>query len=416
MNTNCLTKRAGVVLSGLVFLGLAVPSANASPSRDYYKVGVVTSLSGQMVRGGNVTRRGYDLWAETVNKQGGIEVAGHKYKVRLIYADGQSNPQSTADAAQRMITRDHVDFILGPYASGTTLGAAPITERYKVPMITGSAESPTIWTHHFKYTFGTIPSVDHTAGKIVETVVNQNPSAKTIAIFGINDPFSKSTAEAYRTEAKKLGLKILSYDVVPTDADPQPLVIKARSEKPDILAISGEISNNINAINSMKSINYSPNALLMHYGVNTNSFLKATGKWSNYVIGATLWSPKTPYKGQLFGTAQDYYKTAQIRYGSAPDYTEAASSAAGEAFAAALKEAKLTPPLTTAKREKLMKALEKINIMTFYGPIAFDTSGKWYHDNTKLNPLVIQMINGKAVIVGPGKLGNQKVVYPRPKP
>lgn len=416
MDTNQLIKRAGVTLSSLVLLGLATQGANAAQGRNYYKVGVVTSLSGQMVRGGNVTRRGYDLWAEEVNKKGGIEVAGHKYKVKLVYADGQSNPQSTADAAQRMITRDHVDFILGPYASGTTLGAAPITERYKVPMITGSAESPTIWTHHFKYTFGTIPSVDHTAGKIVQTIVNQNPSAKSIAIFGVNDPFSKSAAEAYRTEAKKLGLKILSYDVVPTDADPQPLVIKARSEDPDILAVSGEINNNINVINAMKSINYSPKALAMHYGVNTSSFIKATGKWSNYVIGATLWSPKTPYKGPLFGTAQDYYKTANIRYGSAPDYTEAASSAAGEAFAAALKEAKLTPPLNRAKREKLMKALEKINIMTFYGPIKFDTSGKWYHDNTKLKPLVIQMVNGKPVIVGPGKLGNKKLVYPRPKP
>ena len=41
-------------------------------ARDYYKVGVITSLSGAEVLGGNLTKRGYSLWEETVNAKGGI--------------------------------------------------------------------------------------------------------------------------------------------------------------------------------------------------------------------------------------------------------------------------------------------------------------------------------------------------------
>ena len=48
--------------------------------RDYFKLGAVTSLSGDLRFGGEVTQRGYDLWADTINEeQGGIEVGGETY-------------------------------------------------------------------------------------------------------------------------------------------------------------------------------------------------------------------------------------------------------------------------------------------------------------------------------------------------
>ena len=57
--------------------------ALAEEGRDFFKVGVITSLSGDLATGGNVTKRGYDLWANAVNEQGGIEIDGKKYPVKL---------------------------------------------------------------------------------------------------------------------------------------------------------------------------------------------------------------------------------------------------------------------------------------------------------------------------------------------
>ena len=90
------------------------PSARAQGQRDFFKVGVVTSLSGELVFGGTVTKRGYDLWADAANNSGGIEIGGKKYKVTLVYADDQSNPATAAVAGERLITQEKVDFILGP--------------------------------------------------------------------------------------------------------------------------------------------------------------------------------------------------------------------------------------------------------------------------------------------------------------
>lgn len=393
---------------------LLATSAQAQGERDFYKVGVITSLSGSMVFGGQITRRGYDLWEQQVNKHGGIEVGGKRYKVKLVYADAQSNPQSAADAVQRMISQDNVDFILGPYASSSTLGAAPITEREKVPMITGSAESPSIWKHHYKYTFGAVPAVDRTAGEIMTVLAEQHPDIKTVSIIGMNDPFSESTAESLRDGAKKAGFKVLSYDITPPDADMTPLISKVHSLKPDVLAVGGEPNNDIAVVKAMESLSYMPKGLVMHYGVNTPDFQKAVGKAANYVIGATVWDPSLPYEDAVFGSSEDYVKLSLERYKVRPDYTQAASSATGEAFAAALQEAKLTPPLSAADKVKLADALEKVRVKTFYGTIGFETEGRWYHDNAELKPIVTQMIDGKQVLVGPGELGTQKIVYPRP--
>lgn len=402
------------VAATLVAMLMWVGGAQAKSERDYYKVGVVTALSGAYLYGGNVTKRGYELWEQQVNKQGGIEVNGKKYKVKLIYADTQSSPQSAAAAAQRMITHQGVDFVLGPYSSAATLGAAPITERYKIPMITGSAESPSIWKRHFAYTFGAVPAADRLAGGIMGELVKQHPDVKTVVVIGMNDPFSKSTAEALRDSAEKVGLKILSYDIAPQSADMTPLVSKAQSLNPDVLAFGGEPNNDIDLVKAMQSLGYQPKALVIHYGVNTPDFQKAVGKVANYVIGATVWDPSLPFKDDLFGTGEDYVKLSQERYKVVPDYTQAASSATGEVFAAALRKTGLTPPLSEADKTKLRDALETVRVDTFYGPIGFDREGNWYHDNTALHPVVTQMIDGKQVLVGPGDLGTQKIVYPRP--
>lgn len=61
-----------VILFLILALFILIPDLGLSQEkRDFFKVGVVTSLSGELAFGGTVTKRGYDLWAETVNSKGG---------------------------------------------------------------------------------------------------------------------------------------------------------------------------------------------------------------------------------------------------------------------------------------------------------------------------------------------------------
>lgn len=413
------TRRLFVALFIIISMAVSLTGCgggNSAEKRDFYKVGVITSLSGPEAYGGNVTKRGYELWAETVNKKGGIKVGDKSYQVKLVYADDQSDPAAAADAAQRMITSEKVDFILGPYTSGVTMAVAPILEKYKIPMITGSAESPLIWKQKFKYTFGTIPAVDLTGSTPITTLVKDTQTPpKTIVILGVNDPFSKATAEAFKAASEKEGLQVLKFDIVPAGTDFTPLISAIKGLNPDILAVGGHEKEHMEIIKASKSLGFMPKAFVMHYGITTPDFIKNLGKDSDYVLGATVWTPDLNYKDPLFGSTKEYVEQAKARYNTVPDYTEAGCAVTGEIFAAALAKVGAAPALSEADREKLVQALEGIQITdSLYGPIKFATDGNWYHNNTGLKPLTIQIVNGDQVIVGPKDANPKALVYPVP--
>ncbi|AET68532.1 ABC-type branched-chain amino acid transport system, periplasmic component [Desulfosporosinus orientis DSM 765] len=386
----------------------------SSDARDYFKVGVITSLSGAEVEGGNLTKYGYDLWADTVNQKGGIKVGDKSYQVKLVYADDQSDPSAGANAAERMITSEKVDFILGPYTSGVTKAVAPILDKYKVPMITGSAESPSIWTQKFAYTFGTIPAADLTAISPLETLSKVPNPPKTIAILGVNDAFSKAVAEAFKASAEKNGMTVVKYDIVPAGTDFTPLISAWKQLNPDVVAVGGHETEHMQIIKGAKSLGLMPKAFVMHYGITNPDFTKNLGKDADYVFGAAPWTPSLQLQDNLFGTVQDYVKAYQAKYNAVPDYTAAGCSTTGESFMAALAEIGAKPPLSDQQREQLAKALEKTEVNTVFGTIKFATEGNWYHDNVGQKAMVVQMVNGEQVVVGPENMKVKDPIYPVP--
>ena len=401
------------VIFGLLAVLTSIPSlGQAQEKRDFFKVGVVTSLSGELAFGGSVTKRGYDLWADTVSAQGGIDIGGKKYKVTLVYADDQSTPATAAVGAERLITQEKVDFILGPYASGATLAVAPITEKYKMPHITGSAESPLIWLKKFKYTFGTIPPVSINARSAIKTLAEDvSPKPKTIAILGIDDAFSKFAAEAQKLEAEKQGLKVLKYEIVPEGSDYTPSISAIKPLNPDIFAMGNHEKAAIEMIKIAKELRFNPRAYTQHYGMTTPDFRKGLGKDDEYVFGNSVWTPSMKYQATvLFKTPKEYFDAFKAKFGSEPDYTEAGCTAAWIAFQEALRSIKAAPPLTEAQKDALVGALEKLNLMTFYGQVKFALEGDYYHSNAGLQPITLQYQDGKLVEVGPGK---SKVVAPK---
>jgi branched-chain amino acid transport system substrate-binding protein len=70
------------------------------------------------------------------------------------------------------------------------------------------------------------------------------------------------------------------------------------------------------------------------------------------------------------------------------------------------------PPLTDGKRTELVKALEALEVETFFGRLKFATEGDFYHSNVGLAPLTIQIQDGKVAVVGPMKDPDSKPQYP----
>lgn len=380
-----------------------------------FKAGVITSLSGENILGGNLTKQGYDLWAEAINAKGGVEVGGDRFKVDMFYGDDQSNPATGADAAERLIVQNEVDVLFGPYTSGSTIAVQPICQKYQVPMISGSAESPNVWKAKPEFNFGIIPSVDTTSGLSLGVLAKtSNPAAKTVAVIGVNEPFSKETGEGFRDGVKAAGLELVAYELVPPEGDLTPVISKIAALKPDVVAVGGHEEILINVVKTSKSLNYRPKALIMHYGITNPAFAQALGADADGVTGVVVWLPTVAYKDDVFGTAKEFSDMATKKLGGEPDYTAAGCAASGLVLGDALKRLGKKPALTPEDRVALKDAIAETDIQTFYGPIKFEKDGPHYHDNTQPVPVLVQIQGGKVVAVGPKEAAAADYIYPLP--
>ena len=59
------------------------------------RIGAPLPITGPLAPEAVKQQRGYDLWAEQVNKAGGINVGGKRMKVEIVYQDYQSNTPAT---------------------------------------------------------------------------------------------------------------------------------------------------------------------------------------------------------------------------------------------------------------------------------------------------------------------------------
>ncbi len=379
-----------------------------------YKVGAVLELSGPDSAGGQLAKRGYQFWVDTVNKKGGIVVGGTKHKVQMIAQDCQSDPATAADVTSRLVTEQSVDALFGSYTSGVQLAMNPIATKYQVPCIAGSAESPENWSPHPQYTYGVIPSVDLTSGEAIKLIVDSaTPTPTSAAVVGANEPFSKDAAAGFAKGAKDAGLKVTENSLFPPTADLGPIVSAIASQNPDIVAVGGHDTILINFAKACKAINFQPKALIMHYGVTEPSFIKALGPTAEGVLGLVDWTPDFPYKDNVFGTAQQFAKNYQAKYGTAVDYTGAGCAVSGEVLQLALQKLGKGPGLSQQDRVKLNQLIAKTDANTFYGHIKFDSSGPHFHDNTVPKPLLVQIQHSTVVPVAPASVKKANLIYPR---
>jgi len=105
------------------------------------RVGVIGPMQFQM---GEHHWMGAELAADEINAAGGIEVGEETYQIKLVKVDSNelASPADAATAAERAITVDKVDFLMGTIRSEAALEVQEVAMDYqKIFMVCGSSET-----------------------------------------------------------------------------------------------------------------------------------------------------------------------------------------------------------------------------------------------------------------------------------
>jgi branched-chain amino acid transport system substrate-binding protein len=397
-------------------LQLAVAAAALSLSasalaEDTIVLGSAISITGKYSQEGKNAKDGYDFAVKAINDKGGVKVKGKTYKLEVKYYDDESTPARTAQLLERIINQDTIKFILGPYASGPTKAAAPVVEKYKVPMVEAEGASRSLFTQGYKYTFAALSTSEQYLSPAIDLAaefakkIDKKPSQLKIGMAFENDPFSLDVRQGVMDAAKKYGMKVVIDDKMPRDlSDISATLTKVKALKPDVLVFSGHTKGAITATRQMKEMGV--NAPMI--GITHCESADITGKFADAAEGIlcpTQWAETLKYKDPLFGTAMDYnnaFLKAHPEYKEVP-YQTAQASAAIEIWADAFKRAQ------SFDTEKLRDTLAKTDMETFYGKIKFDKSGKNIG-----KPMVLRQVqDGKYVVVAPTKYAAEPLDFPR---
>jgi branched-chain amino acid transport system substrate-binding protein len=115
-----LIAATALALSGCAPSGdLAADGSNGSASaKDTFTVGLLTPMTGFVAAVGTEMQQGWDLYWEQHGTKAG------KFKVKTVMEDTASSADTGLSKAQRLVTEEHVDAVVGPVLANVSLAVA----------------------------------------------------------------------------------------------------------------------------------------------------------------------------------------------------------------------------------------------------------------------------------------------------
>ncbi len=402
------------LLTGLIAgVAMLFSQAGIAASCGEIILGSAISLTGKYASNGVHAKNGYEYAISKIKEKGGIAVGGKCYNFKVIYYDDESKGDRGATLAERLISQDKVQYMLGPYSSGMTKAIAPVTEKYKIPMVEAEGASRSLFNKGYKYIFAVLSTSEQylasavalAAEKAVES--GRMASSVTVAIAVENDPFSLDIRAGVSDDAARYGMKVIIDEKLPRDlSDMSAILTKVKLLKPDLLIISGHTKGASTAVRQIGEKNIKvPMIAITHCEAAdvTGNF----GDTANDILCATQWSETLAYEDPMFGTASEYemgFKSAYPEYKSKKvPYQTAQATAAVYVFKDAFERA------NSLDKEKIRNALSATDMKTFYGDIRFSAAG-----NNVAKPMVLRQIqNGEYNVVAPSAFASHKLNWPR---
>lgn len=218
-------------------LGLAVIPAAAAD--EVLKVGVFAPLSGAAAGWGLGAKWVGEQAAKEINDHGGIKAGGKTYMVESIAYENGYNSAEGGKAAQAMLNRDGIRFII------QGIGTAPVKALQSLSERQGALLMQIAWGKSVKgpqapLTFTNSNTPFELFGPLFDLIKKQHPEAKTVALLNPNDATGQEVEAEAVKQYKARGYTILAstwYERGTTEF--QPIATKLAQTHADILDLSG---------------------------------------------------------------------------------------------------------------------------------------------------------------------------------
>ena len=395
---------------GLVTLAaaLALPGGAAqAQSGDTIKIGMAVSSTGTFALPAQSGARGAEIWVDDVNRRGGIELNGKKYKVELIKRDDRSDKTMESRVYEGLIDDDKVDIAFAPFGSTLTETAITTTEKNKKLLVIWSASADGLYQQGYKYIVSATQQASSLLGlpgiKALHAL-----DVKKLAVVYDDEPFPAGIAKGATDWAKANGMEVTLYEKYAKGTkDFSILIQKAKASGADAFFPAGYEDDEMAFARQLHELNVDFDAVFMVYA-SQPQFL-AIGKDADYLYSQTLLHDKINWKvtdGLDRAQMVERYKALFPNAQYPADFQTALAYGAGVILEKAIKQAKSLDP------DKLKATFLALNGNTtvMCGEYHIEPTGR----QTGMEFSVMQKQPDGLEVTFPAAVQTAKAIYPVP--
>jgi branched-chain amino acid transport system substrate-binding protein len=402
--TLAVTSVAGA--SVLTMVASSGASSNGLAKGAPVKIGVSLSLSGDFSADGLAFQQGYNLWANDVNKTGGL--LGHKVSLDIV--SDASSPTQVVTNYQKLISADHVNLTFGPFSSLLSLPAAKTASRYGYALVEGAGGAPTMFQAGLHNLFAvSLPVANNLVPfKKWITSLPKSQRPKTVGYVTSNDPFTQPQVTSIESALTKAGIKSVYNKVFPAElTDYTPTADALAAVKPQVVVLGSVDVPTVSAfMQAFEQSGFTPKVFIATGGPDQGStFIKAVGQGN----ADGLMVPNAWYGGSANPLSKKMVAEYVKKYGGtaagvSSDVVEAYS--VGEVIAQAVKAT------GGFDNKKIIAYLHSgVTLTSAQGPVKFNRLG----ENVTPTAFTFQWQGAKFVQVNPVNDPNSvKVLLPKP--
>ena len=382
------------------------PASGTSQPTTPIKIGISLSLSGDFSADGKAFQQGYQLWADTVNKNGGV--LGRKVQLDIV-SDASSTTQVVTNY-QKLITVDHCDVVFGPFSSLLTKPASVVANRYGYAMLEGAGGGPSVFTQGLHNLFDVSAPVANLLVSFTQYILSlptsQRPTSAAYATQ--NDPFTQPQVDTAKQLLEQGGIKTASYQVYPSETtDYTPIAQRMIASGAQVIVTGTLLPDIVAYIQAFKQQHYNPTAIIATAGPDQGSqFTSAIGGTNNaegVFVPNGGWYPSI----NTFQNAQ-MVKDYLAQYGGTAD---GISSDVAEAFAVGQVFDQAATKIKSIDNAKIITELHSGDtFQSVQGPVKFNAQG----ENVLATGYLFQWQKGALVSVYPANQASNAPEYPKP--
>jgi branched-chain amino acid transport system substrate-binding protein len=368
-------------------------------AKEPIKIGVVSPLTGRQAKVGKMQKNSYDLAVEEINATGGI----NGRQIMLIYEDDMDKPEVSSSAVEKLITKDKVLAVMGPYSSSATLPATATGEKYETPFLSPSGANDDITRRGFKWVFR-INAPSSVYSKTIFQFLDDLAKPNTIAILFEDSSFGTGVAEAAKQLVEEKGIEVFANESYSRGTPNfRPILTKVKEKSPDVLFMVAYLSDCISLMHQIRELDINPKIFVgAGGGFTMPELVESLGETAEYITAVAQWSESADWPG-----AKEFYEKYSEKYGSAPDFHGAACYAAAYVMADALKRA------VSLNKAEIRNALSATDMMTVFGPVKFEEYEGFTNQN-RHQMLMLQVQSGKHLTLWPEEYATAKLIFPTP--